>query len=432
MGEPAARFRRTPTWLDSVLFVMLMSGPPKFRDRDTTASLAGQVDAVVLLHIVVWGCGALWVASALYPSLVRRGAIPPLNRAQVLGGLLIAGLSASLWHSPGFMLTAFTLGQFAIMLSFAWLFAHRFGTSSYLHHLFAGVCVITLMLIAAAVLTPDMVIVAREQRFRGERIAPVGAVAAMGLAFCLSNVPRLRSLSFWGMTTLFGILLTTSRMRTAYVGMVAFLLLGWAFGRGLRVRKLVPVLMALAVALLVMDAVAPTTEYLVRDTKSLSSMSDRVPLWGFLTRAVMRESPVVGFGYFAGSRVLAPQYNPGLGTAHSAFFEFLVGGGLVGAGLYVMLCAALLWYAGQLLATARGRPETLAAVGLLALALVNGIMSTEATHAGPVGFSFWSMTALLPALYREARVRSLVPAPRRGAYRSLPSPQRSPDAFPVA
>ena len=51
---------------------------------------------------------------------------------------------------------------------------------------------------------------------------------------------------------------------------------------------------------------------------------------------------------------------------------------------------------------APGRPQTIVAVGLLAFCLVVGVTSTEAAHAGPVGFTFWCMTALLPAMCAEA------------------------------
>jgi O-antigen ligase len=389
-----------------------MSGPPKFRDRDPTASLTGAIDSLVVVQLIVWAIGALWVCARLSPSLLRWRIVPAVNSSQVIGALLIAGLSLSLWHSPGLLLTAFTLGQYTVTLSFAWLFAGRFGRSTYLRHLFAGVCVLTLMLIVAAVLTPDVVFAGTEQRFRGERIASAGAVAVMGLVFCLSDAPRLPPVSFGGAFVLFGALLVTSRMRTAYIAMIIYLAIGYAFGRRLRVRTLVPLLLVVSLGFLALDAFTPTANYLVRETNTLESMSDRIPLWEHLTTAVMRDDPLIGLGYVASSRVLAPQYNEALGNAHSVFFEILVGGGLVGAALYLVLCASLLWYAGRLLAAARGQPEAIAAVGLFAVTLVLGITNSEALLAGPISFSFWSMTALLPAMCREAATRDAM-APRR-------------------
>src|SRR4051812_21311310 len=44
---PGRTVRRLPkpTWWDSFLFLALMSGTPKFRDRDLMASLQGSIDA---------------------------------------------------------------------------------------------------------------------------------------------------------------------------------------------------------------------------------------------------------------------------------------------------------------------------------------------------------------------------------------------------
>lgn len=117
---PSRLLTAAPTWFESLLFVALMSGPPKFTgDRDVTASLAGEIDLMVLVQIGVWTAGALWVFSRLCSSAVKRGVVPTLNSVQIIACFLIAALSLSLPQSPGVMLTAFTLGQYCVMLSFA-------------------------------------------------------------------------------------------------------------------------------------------------------------------------------------------------------------------------------------------------------------------------------------------------------------------------
>ena len=143
---------------------------------------------------------------------------------------------------------------------------------------------------------------------------------------------------FWGALSLFGGLLVASRTRSAYIALLSFLVIGFTQGRGLRVRQLIVPLVALAFGVFVMDAMTSTTEFLVRDPESIRTMSDRIPLWQHLTSTVMREAPLTGLGYYAASRVYAPEYNPGLGNAHSVFFEVLVGGGILGAALYLVLC----------------------------------------------------------------------------------------------
>jgi O-antigen ligase len=403
----SAGAQQAPKWFDSLLFLALMSGPPRFRDRDTFASLAGAIDAVVLVHIVVWTCGGLWVLARLYPGIVRRNVIPSVNPVQAVALLFIGALTLSLWDSPGVLLTAFTLGQFAVMLGFAWVFTHRFGASASLRHLFIGACVLALAVIVTAVLAPGLVadgtnIVAFETRIRGDVIVETASVAAIGLVLCLSSVPALRGPMFWAVLSLFGALLAVSRTRTAYVAILGFLVMGFVYGKGLRVRKLVLPLAAITFSIFFMDALLSTTEYLVRERESIRTMSDRIPLWEHLVTAVMRESPITGLGYYAASRLLATQYNANLGNAHSAFVEVFVGGGMLAATLYIALCASLLWYALHLLWVARIRPTAVASAGLLVVALIMGITSEASMHAGPLGFSFWMTTALLPRLCREA------------------------------
>ncbi len=196
MASTSTCFAAAPNWFDSLLFLALMSGPPKFRGRDPYASLTGAIDLVVIVHVAVWTCGGLWVLARLYPAVLRRGIVPAVNPAQVLGALFIAALTLSAWESPGPLLTAFTLGQFAVMLSFIWVFTHRFGTSACLRHLFIGVSLLAAAIVAALVLSPELVagdtaidtgIVIGQTRVVGNNLTDVGSVAVIGLVFCLSQ-----------------------------------------------------------------------------------------------------------------------------------------------------------------------------------------------------------------------------------------------------
>src|SRR4029453_3195341 len=198
MPSSSTRVADAPKWFDSLIFLALMSGPPKFRGRDPSASLTGAIDVVVLVHLAVWTCGGLWVLARLYPAVLRRGRVPPVNAAQALGWLFIAALTLSAGESPGPLLTAFTLGQFAVMLSFVWVFTHRFGTSACLRHLFLGVSLLAVMIVASLVIAPALVggeraveagIVLGQTRIVGNNLTDVGSVAVIGLVFCLSSVP---------------------------------------------------------------------------------------------------------------------------------------------------------------------------------------------------------------------------------------------------
>jgi hypothetical protein len=403
-----ARLLPKPTWWDSFLFLALMSGPPKFRDRDLMASLQGSVDAVVLLHIGVWLCGGLWVLGRLFPATTRRGVLPAGNVALVIAALFIGSLTLSLFDSPGVLLTAFTVGQFAVMLSFTWLFTHRYGAWASLRLVFIGVAILALTTVALVFIAPDLVmygdtdIVLGVTRIRGDLIADTGSLAVIGLVLCLSNAPSIRPPVFWSAFSIFCALLAGSRTRNAYVAFVGFLFLGFLYGKNSRVRKLFLPIMLLSVAIVLADALGPAMEYVVRERDSVENLSDRIPLWQYLTTEVMTESPLTGMGYYAASRVLGPQYNRGLGNAHSTPVEVLVGGGLIALVLYVLLCASLIWFAARLLLIARGHPAAVAASGLLLVNLVMGFTTPAALQPGPLGFVFWMLPAILPRLFHEA------------------------------
>ena len=403
---PRARVVPTPAWYESLLFVALMSGPPKFRVRDMNASLSGDIDSVVLVHLAVWACGAVWVLRQLYPTLFRSAAIPRLSAVQFVGAVFIAELCVSIPRAPGPMLTAFVLSQFAILLAFAAVFVGRFGVSTYFKHMFAGVFVLVMMVCLAVVTMPDLVLAGGMGRFRGDLFVGPGGLGVIGLVLCLSNTPQLKWYVFWPMIALSGLLLAASQTRTCYVALIAYLVIGAVCGRGLRVRKLVPLLGALVIGLLLFDELSPASEYVIRDRSTLETMSDRGPLWDFLIDQVMREQPLTGLGYFSASRVLAPMHNSSLGDAHSSFLEVIVGGGLLGAGLFLALCLMLLATAARVLLVGPNRAQAVSAVGLLSATLVMGFTSSSALHGGPVGFTFWSTTALLPALLAQRSPRA--------------------------
>ena len=371
------------------------------------ASLSGQLDAVALMQVGVWACGALWVFARLYPELLRRGTIPPLGPVQVIGLLFIGSLSLSLPRSPGVMLTGYTLGQFAVMISFAWIFVHRYGPSIYLRHLYIAVIGFVLMVYAAAVMSPELVMV-NDGRLRGDLFVSPGGLAVIGLVLCLSNAPPLKPAMFWATLALCGLLLAGAQTRTCYVAALAYLAVGFVGGKGLPVRKLVPLLGAILLGLLLFDRYYATSDYIVRYRETLEKMSDRGPLWEHLTNEVMRQAPMTGLGYFAASRILAPEHNYNLGDAHSAFYEVLVGGGLLAASLYLVMCTLMLWISARLLWSARGQPDAVAVVGLLVVTLIVGYTSSSGLHAGPMGFTFWSVTALLPAIWRQHGSRAVV------------------------
>lgn len=390
-----------PSVAGSLLFVALASGPPKLRVRDPEASLRGEVDWAVMVQLAVWLAGFAWVCYQLAPHLLG-GRIPKPSATQVLGAMLIASLSLSLTISPSFALTGFSLFQFATMLGFAWLWVRRYGTESYLLHLSAGLGLLILALPVAWLVSPELVMKGAT-RLRGDEVAPAGAVAALGLILVLSGVPRMGRSLFLVVVALLLALLAASQTRTAYIAFALFLLMGGIVRSRLPIRKALPLAVVLMMAGAMLDWLPDIQQFVIRDYDTIGTMSGRIPLWTFLATTVLEESPLVGLGYYAASRVWAPQQNEALGNAHSAFVEVLVGGGLIASVIFLVLLSLLAVYAVRIAWLARGNRFAIAGGGLFLASLFFSLTGSEGIHAGPVGFVFWSLTALLPVLWLELR-----------------------------
>ncbi|MCB7128703.1 MAG: hypothetical protein J3T61_04120, partial [Candidatus Brocadiales bacterium] len=49
-----------PGFVASVFFLLLFTGPPKFRFRDAEASLYGELDFASIMQILIWGVVGAW------------------------------------------------------------------------------------------------------------------------------------------------------------------------------------------------------------------------------------------------------------------------------------------------------------------------------------------------------------------------------------
>src|SRR5206468_3958344 len=117
-GLPLTILYKRPTIVAAVLFLSILSGPPRFRMRDPEASLRGDLDWVVILHAAVWGLAGLWI---LWQFCKRFQAGRPLLRLrlpQILGLAMILALAASVWRSDAPALTAFKVYQMLVSLLF--------------------------------------------------------------------------------------------------------------------------------------------------------------------------------------------------------------------------------------------------------------------------------------------------------------------------
>jgi hypothetical protein len=395
----------TPRFVDGLVFVLLLTGPPRMRVRDSTASLRGEADAAILIRLAVWGLGLLWLVYRLYPILVQRGMMPKIAAPHVITGLLVVVLIPGIWYSPGQIMTAYTIHQLALMLVFSWVFVQLYGPNHYFQHLFWGYLILSLGNVIAWFVMPELV--TQDERLRGDLIAPSGPTAVMGIVLWLSGAVKVSRLTTLVAMVAFFTPLIMAQNRTSYVALALCLVIGLLFTARTQMRKAVVASMVAVILAAMLDVFATAQEHLSRQGEGISTMSDRIPLWNHVISVMLQESPVIGLGYFAASRIYAPQYNPGLGNAHSAFVEVFVGGGLIGGTLFLLLYVVLFAYVAKLMLHGRNSPAALAVVCLFVVVLLLSITNTEGTQPGPIGFTFWSTTALLPVIWSHVRDRRL-------------------------
>jgi hypothetical protein len=155
---------------------------------------------------------------------------------------------------------------------------------------------------------------------------------------------------------------------------------------------------AVVLALYAYHSLPSLSKYRMPET--ISSLDDRIGLWRYLSNVTLAQSAWWGLGYYSSSRVYGPQYNPGLGTAHSMFFEILLGGGVLSFALFAALCALLTVHAAYLLFKSSDRfPFAVAALFFASLLL--GSMGDE-IDSGPVAMCFWYSAAVLPWVYQRS------------------------------
>ncbi len=382
-----------PSLTYRILFFLLLSGPPKFRLRDPSDSLDYTLDWAIMLQVIVWGIAGCWLfMDTSYEARAKTADQSRLSSLQTLSVILIGllGLSVFFSESPGF--SAFKVYQLGVTVAFIMRFTARFGITETLNNLFLGCGILTLADIAAAFLMPGLVFVESElgsTRFRGDLIAQTGSVSVIGLILLLtikSDLPR-KKFIFWAV--IFGGVFAFSLMRTSYLIFLIFLLLA------LVRRPAIPVLRKIAtITLLVLPFAADsliTALNAQRKVEDLLTISGRVGLWSYLIETTVDKGPWFGLGYFVASRIYAPEFNPDLGTAHSAFMEIYVGGGLLSLVIFLLIWAVLGWKVLKLYLSRPGKTG-FAIVGLFCAALfLNGVGGE--LQAEPAGFCFWCVVA---------------------------------------
>jgi O-antigen ligase/polysaccharide polymerase Wzy-like membrane protein len=389
-----------PSIVASILFVLLFSGPPRFRQRDSSASLRGDVDAVVIIHVLVGVVAGLWVFYQMRFYFQENLKPVGFRLPQKLGLGLVVSLGLSTFVSVAPPLTAFMVYKMFILLMFTMVFVERYGVEACLKKLFQGSAVLCVAVLAAVLVNPDLVVITTETgalRLRGDYIAGTEGVALLCLVLLLAGVQKISKITYGLLLSLCCVLLVASLSRSAYVSLfLIFLLVLLKRPSSKPFRRFAYVSGFATVLAFTLDLASGFSQY--RDPQSMWTLSDRVGLWTFLSITTLQKSPFLGLGYYAASRVYGIEYNPGLGTAHSMFFETFAGGGIIAITILVALCVVMSIDAIRIFF--RGNTNLSFAVGILfLLTLMSGFMAT--IDSGPTAHTFWSLAAILPVLLRN-------------------------------
>jgi hypothetical protein len=392
---------KRPTFLAAAVFVLTLSGPPRFRIRDPEASLRGDMDWVVILHLVVWGLAGFWVLWQIGKRFQAGHRLPRLRLPQVLALAMILLLAASAWVSESPALTTFKVYQMLVSMLLTQIFMEEFGVWTSLKTMLWGSVLLCLAVAACAVWLPDEVWTASEfnpdpSRLFGELIAQTGVVSVLAIMLLLTGLQKIWRALPLAVLALSITLLALSLMRTAYV--IAFLFFTLVLLKRPNIKPLRRCAYGLVASVLLLYAwnrLPRVSQY--RDPESVATLGDRIGLWRHLTTVTLNRSPWLGLGYYSASRIHGPEYNPGLGTAHSMFIEVLSGGGVLSFVALIALCAVLSTYAARLLYAKRDR-FSFATASLFFACLLFGFTGEE-IDSGPVAMGFWFCAAALPCLY---------------------------------
>jgi O-antigen ligase len=396
------------TFATTLLFLLMFSGPPKFRIRDVEASLRGDVDWVVVLHILVWGLAGAWVLFHIGKRGRAKLLLKRLRLPQKLGLAMILCLAVSAVISKAPALSAFKIYQMAVSLLFTQLFVDQFGHVSCLKRIFWGTALLCGVIAVCAYLAPDLVWIGSDfnpdpSRLKGDLIAPTGPVSALAIILLLTGVRKIWRVRPLALLSLFLALLVFSLMRTAYLVIIGFFVLVLIKRPNAKsLKQFACLASALALALYAYQCLPSLSQY--RQPQDVANLGDRIGLWSYLSNITVTQSPWLGLGYYSASRVYGPQYNPGLGSAHSMFFEILIGGGVLTFALFMALCIMLSVYAAYLLYRNRDR-LSFAVATLFFASIIFGSMGDE-IDSGPVAMCFWYSASALPLLYERSLKRT--------------------------
>lgn len=333
-------------WVTLAGLALIIGSDYKFRTRDSTAAISGQIDFFILLELGLYGVVGLY----LLARWTRPGRV--LREPELLtAGFYLLMMALSLSEAP---YPAYAMARVVEMLILGGLtlaVAVR-ATRGDMHRLAHGFLVLVAGSVVLGVLVPSEPISPQQVgRFTWLAIHPtvsgvfVSIAAVIGFMYLVVRMPRPGP--HWPRWVYAGLLavvvfgLVSTRTRSAVLGAVVGLMAClWSFYRGRRRLEFVAVSL-MVIALVWLTSLSAIETYFARgeSTEQLQSLNERTDLWSLAWEAIQRQ-PLYGYGVGASQGIFQEQI--GLGGGHNSAVNVAVDLGLVGLVIWLGLVIAIL------------------------------------------------------------------------------------------
>jgi O-antigen ligase len=367
-----------------VLFVLIFSGPPKFRVREGGAGVTEGLDLALIVQIGVF------VAVGFY--LLLEGRKIQLGVPQKLAVALLFTFFVSAFHSEYPAYTVFRSYQATVLFWFSASFVERFGVREHARWILWAGIVTCLLVLLCIPLNPDAVLEYSETgfpRLRGIGVASTGELASLLFVVAMAYRHPLRWLSVLLSATL--AFFSLSRAAWLSVALVMGMIALWRPKVwSLRLSKIA--IVGTALFALLANA-SGFVENFREPPESMVDLTGRPVIWAFVADAVWTGSRWIGYGHSAASRVLTWDLDPGLGSAHSIFMDAFAGSGLIGLGIIVVLTLSVIggcWRASRV----SKMPDVFAVCALATVIIALGLIGGD-VDTGPFAFIFWALPTLV-------------------------------------
>lgn len=367
-----------------MLFVLIFSGPPKFRVREGGAGVTEGLDLALIVQIGVF------VAVGFY--LLLEGRKIQLGVPQKLAVALLFTFFVSAFHSEYPAYTVFRSYQATVLFWFSASFVERFGVREHARWILWAGIVTCLLVLLCIPLNPDAVLEYSETgfpRLRGIGVASTGELASLLFVVAMAYRHTLRWLSVVLSATL--AFFSLSRAAWLSVALVMGMIALWRPKVwSLRLSKIAIVGTALFA---VLANASGFVENFREPPESMVDLTGRPVIWAFVADAVWTGSRWIGYGHSAASRVLTWDLDPGLGSAHSIFMDAFAGSGLIGLGIMLVLTLSVAvgcWKASRLAKT----PDVFVVCALSAIVVALGLIGGD-VDTGPFAFVYWALPTLV-------------------------------------